>query len=178
MSLLAAFVAMLGKQWLNRYLRHTGGSTIERCGDRQRKFDGLEKWPFRLFIEGLPVVLQIALLLLTCGLSRHMWSVNTSVARVVISLTILGFLFYLAIVVAGASSYECPFQTPASMTLRHLRDSEAVRKWLSTLSPLNVISLIYTACRNTPKLLASPSLPNTASLIYATWMDIDRKSVV
>lgn len=28
MSLLAAFVAMLGKQWLNRYLRHAGGSMI------------------------------------------------------------------------------------------------------------------------------------------------------
>jgi len=28
MSLLAAFVAMLGKQWLNRYLRHAGGSVI------------------------------------------------------------------------------------------------------------------------------------------------------
>ena len=36
-SLLAAFVAMLGKQWLNRYLRHSGGFMIERCGDRQRK---------------------------------------------------------------------------------------------------------------------------------------------
>ena len=45
MSLLAAFVAMLGKQWLNRYLRNSGGSMIERCGDRQRKYDGLEKWP-------------------------------------------------------------------------------------------------------------------------------------
>ena len=45
MSLLAAFVAMLGKQWLNRYLRHTGGSVIERCGDRQRKFDGLRNGP-------------------------------------------------------------------------------------------------------------------------------------
>ena len=82
MSLLAAFVAMLGKQWLNRYLRHTGGSMVERCGDRQRKFDGLEKWPFRLFIESLPIMLQIALLLLASGLSRYMWSVNTSVARV------------------------------------------------------------------------------------------------
>ena len=30
MSLLAAFVAMLSKQWLNRYLRHAGGSMIER----------------------------------------------------------------------------------------------------------------------------------------------------
>ena len=42
-SLLAAFVAMLGKQWLNRYLRNSGGSMIERCGDRQHKCDGLEK---------------------------------------------------------------------------------------------------------------------------------------
>jgi hypothetical protein len=63
-SLLAAFVAMLGKQWLSRYLRHAGGSMIERCGDRQRKFDGLEKWPFRFCMESLPIMLQIALLLL------------------------------------------------------------------------------------------------------------------
>ena len=42
LSLLAAFAAMLGKQWLNRYLRHAGGSTIDRCGDRQHKLDGLQ----------------------------------------------------------------------------------------------------------------------------------------
>ena len=124
MSLLAAFVAMLGKQWLNRYLRHTGGSMIERCGDRQRKFDGLEKWPFRMCMESLPIMLQIALLLLTCGLSRYVWSVNVSVGRVVISFTALGVLFYIAVVAAGTSSYECPFQTPVSIGLRHLRDSE------------------------------------------------------
>jgi len=177
MSLLAAFVAMLGKQWLNRYLRHAGGSMIERCGDRQRKFDGLKKWPFRLFIESLPIMLQIALVLLTCGLSRYMWSVNTSVARVVISFTVFGFLFYIVIVVAGTSSYECPFQTPVSMGLRHLRDSGTAQKWLSGLSPTNVISFIYTARRNTPGLLASLSLPNTASLIYATWMDARQRIV-
>ena len=145
MLLLAAFVAMLGKQWLNRYLRHTGGSMIERCGDRQRKFDGLKKWPFRLFIESLPIILQIALLLLTCGLSRYMWSVSTSVARVVISFTILGILFYIGILVVGTSSYECPFQTPASITLRHLKDSGTIRKLLTSLYPLNVTSPIYTA---------------------------------
>jgi hypothetical protein len=135
MSLLAAFVAMLGKQWLNRYLRHTGGSMIERCGDRQRKFDGLEKWPFRFCMESLPIMLQIALLLLTCGLSRYVWSVNVSVGRVVISFTVLGVLFYIAVVVAGTSSYECPFQTPVSIGLRHLRDSETTRKLLASLFP-------------------------------------------
>ena len=116
-SLLAAFVAMLGKQWLNRYLRHVGGSAIERCGDRQRKCDGLEKWPFHLFVESLPVMLQVSLLLLACGLCRHMWSINTSIASVLITLTALGILFYFGITIAGTSSYECPFQTPTSIAL-------------------------------------------------------------
>jgi hypothetical protein len=115
---------------------------VERCGDRQRKFDGLAKWPFRLFIESLPILLQIALLLLTCGLSRYMWSINTSVARVIISFTVLGALLYIGIVVAGTSSYECPFQTPASIGLRRLRDSETARKLLANLSPPKVTSLI------------------------------------
>ena len=72
MSLLAALVAMVGKQWLSRYLHHAGGSMIQRRGDRQRKFDGLKKWPFRFFIESPPVITQIALLLFSCGLSRYM----------------------------------------------------------------------------------------------------------
>ena len=149
MSLLAVFVAMLGKQWLNGYLRHTGGSTIERCGDRQRKFDGLERWPFCLFIESLPIILQIALFLHTCGLSRYMWSVNMSVANVVISFTAIGILFYIGIVVAGASSYGCPFQTPASMALRYLRDSRTTQKLLARLSLPNIILFIYTSWVNT-----------------------------
>ena len=122
---------------------------IERSGDRQRKCDGLEKWPFRFIVESLPVMLQIALLLLACGLSQYMWSINTSVAHTVISFTIFGILFYIGVVVAGTSSYECPFQTPASMALRHLRDSTTTQKLLASLSPPNVISLIYATLRNT-----------------------------
>ena len=119
-SLLAAFIAMLGKQWLNRYLRNAGGSTIERCGDRQRKCDGLKKWPFHLFVESLPIMLQVSLLLLACGLCRRMWSINPPVAYILLVLTTLGILFYAIIVIVGTSSYECPFQTPASTALRSL----------------------------------------------------------
>jgi hypothetical protein len=119
-SILTAFIAMLGKGWVGRYLRHSGGSRIERCGDRQRKFDGLGKWQFAVVIDTLPVMLQAAVLLFGCGLSRYLWSVNTSVAWVVISFTTLGVLFYFVILAAGTSSYECPFQTPASVLLRRL----------------------------------------------------------
>ena len=91
---------------------------IERCGDRQRKCDGLKKWPFHLFVESLPLMLQLALLLLACGLCKRMSSINTPVAGVLTTLTVLGVVFYVGIIVVGASSYECPFQTPVSTALR------------------------------------------------------------
>ena len=93
---------------------------IERCGDRQRKCDGLKKWPFHVFVESLPVMLQIALFLLASGLCRYMASINIPVAAILIGLTVFGALFYIGIVIAGASSYDCPFQTPGSVALRSL----------------------------------------------------------
>ena len=138
MSLLAAFVAMLGKQWLNRYLRDTGGSMAERCGDRQRKRNGIEKWPFEIFVESLPVMLQLALLLLAIGLSRYMWTINTSVAYTLLGLTAFGVGFFLLVIVAGTSSYECPFQTPASLALRALGVHRTFGRLVSSLPPLGI----------------------------------------
>ncbi|KAF9789723.1 hypothetical protein BJ322DRAFT_553515 [Thelephora terrestris] len=118
LSLLAAFGAMLGKQWLDRYFRHAGGSMIERSGDRQRKCDGLIEGKFHFFIEALPVMLQIALLFLVCGLYTYMASINTSAAFTLITLVGLGALFYLVVLIAGTVWNDCPFQTPASDLLR------------------------------------------------------------
>jgi len=53
-----------------------------------------------------------------------MWFINTFVAYIITTLITLGVL---AIVVAGASSYVCPFQTLASITLRGLW--KKVRPW-------------------------------------------------
>ena len=65
-------------------------------------------------------MLQVALLPLACGLYKHMGSINPTIASVLIALTVLGVLFYLGIVIIGASSYECPFQTPVSVGLRSI----------------------------------------------------------
>ena len=45
--------------------------------------------------------------------------------------------------------YECPFQTPGSTALRRLRQSKTIRVLLGSLSPLKVISLVYTAWKKT-----------------------------
>lgn len=133
--MLAAFLAMLGKQWLHRYTRHKGGSAAERCEDRQRKLDGLERWPFRLVIESPSVLLQLSLLLLVVGLSRSLWDINHTVAWVVVGFIIYGALFYVVIVVIGTFSYECPFQTPLSLIFRSLGVNRPTERLISYFFP-------------------------------------------
>jgi len=128
-SLFAAFLAMLGKQWVNRYLRSHGGSAGDKSRERQRKLDGSERWYFYLIIEGLPVMLQFALLLLGGALSRHLWSISRTVAGVILAFALFGLTSYVFFTVAATLYYNCPYQTPLSVlartAIRYLTRSEA-----------------------------------------------------
>ena len=118
-TLLAAFLAMLGKQWLNRYRQsETRGSTADRCRVRERKLTGIETWKFHVVMESLPLILQCALILLGFALSRYLWEINRSVSSVVIGFACFGFLFYLLIATMSVLSFDCPFQTPFSLLIR------------------------------------------------------------
>ena len=82
-------------------------------------------------------MLQIALLLLGYALSNYLFSINKTVAGVVIGFTAFGFLFYLLVVSAATLSYTCPFQTPLSLIIRsmirfdneHKRYFRRSKKW-------------------------------------------------
>ena len=128
-SLFAAFIAMLGKQWVNRYHRNHGGSAADKSRDRQRKLDGFEKWHFHLVIESLPVMLQLALLLLGCALSRYLWAISRTVAGVIIAITLFGVTSYVFFTLVATLYYNCPYQTPPSSltrtALRHLARGDA-----------------------------------------------------
>jgi len=120
-SLLSAFLAMLGKQWLNRYASvDMRGSAIERSQNRQRKLDGIVAWYFDHVLESLPLMLQGALLLLGCALCQYLWEIDTTVASVVLGVTSFGLLFYLFVVVAGVTTDSCPYQTPGVNVIHHI----------------------------------------------------------
>ena len=116
-ALFSAFLAMLGKQWLNRY---SVGSMADRCHYRQRKLDGMTTWYFHVLMESLPILLQFALLLLGCALSRYLWNVQRTVSGVVVGITSLGVLFYILILAAGVLYTSCPYQTPISQIIRRV----------------------------------------------------------
>ena len=120
-TLLSASLAMLGKQWLNQYAStDMRGTAIERSQNRQRKLNGMAIWNFDLVMQLPPFMLQIALLLLSCALSRYLWEINITVASVVLGVTLFGIISYFFIVAYGASSESCPYQTPISHALRRL----------------------------------------------------------
>jgi len=120
-SILSAFLAMLGKQWLNRYASvNMRGSAIERSQNRQRKLNGIVTWYFDSVMESLPLMLQFALLLLGCALSIYLWGIDKIVASVILAVTAFGVIFFAFVVVAGAASVSCPYQTPGAQILRYV----------------------------------------------------------
>jgi hypothetical protein len=137
-SLLSAFLALLGKHWLNRYAStDMRGTAIERSQNRQQKLDGIATWYFDHVMESPLLMLQAGLLLLSCALTHYFWQINITVASIVLGMTLLGVAFYICIVVAGAASESCPYQTPGSQALLYLRQKaqSTLRSAASTITP-------------------------------------------
>ncbi|KAJ7487336.1 hypothetical protein B0H11DRAFT_1116475 [Mycena galericulata] len=112
-TLLAAFLAVLGKQWIMFYQAVGGRGTIEDRGlERQRKLDGLRKWKFDAVLQMFPLLLQLALLLFSTAISVYLWTVNRSVAFIMLALTSVGFGVYMLLLGSAIVSRDSPFRTP------------------------------------------------------------------
>ncbi|KAJ7769364.1 hypothetical protein B0H16DRAFT_254765 [Mycena metata] len=131
-TLLAALLAVLGKQWLMYYQAAGSRGTIEERGrERQRKLDGLVKWKFEAVLQAFPLLLQLALLLFASSISLYLWTVQHSVAILVTFLTALGLSSYIILLVSATIFSDCPFQTPLGPLLR-----QAVKTIGGTLQPV------------------------------------------
>ncbi|KAJ7150832.1 hypothetical protein C8R43DRAFT_1107270 [Mycena crocata] len=120
-TLLAALLAVLGKQWLMFYSAAGERGTIEaRCLERQRKLDGLRKWKFETIIQMFPLLLQFGLLLFASALSVYLWTIHISLAVIVLGLTSLGCSAYIFLLVSTVVSPDSPFQSPLTPLLAWL----------------------------------------------------------
>ncbi|KAJ6571967.1 hypothetical protein B0H19DRAFT_853005, partial [Mycena capillaripes] len=111
-TLLAALLAVLGKQWLLHY-GSVGekGTTRERALERQRKVDGLRHWKFDLAMQILPLLLQFSVFLFAVGLSFYLWTIHPMVASMVVGLTFFGLTVYSLMLISSMMSPDSPFQT-------------------------------------------------------------------
>ncbi|KAJ7778597.1 hypothetical protein DFH07DRAFT_910899, partial [Mycena maculata] len=126
-TLLAALLAVLGKQWIMYYQAAGSRGTIEERGlERQRKLDGLRKWKFDAVLQMFPLLLQLALLLFSAALSIYLWTIHHAIAIIVWVLTLVGIGLYTFLLVSATRSPDSPFQTPLvplfSKVNRKIRD--------------------------------------------------------
>jgi hypothetical protein len=115
--LLAALLAVLGKQWL-MYYSSAGDSrgTIEERGlERQRKLDGLRKWKFESIMQTFPLLLQLALLIFSAALSTYLWTVHLSLALIVLIMTVVGFTSYMTLLASAVVFTDSPFWNPPTI---------------------------------------------------------------
>jgi len=176
-ALLAAFLAMLGKQWLNL---HVEGSLIDRSRHRELKMRGMITWRFKMIMECLPFVMQVSLLLLGYALARYLWDLSRTVSTVIATFTVFGLLFYLSIVFAATVWKTCPFQTPVSVVLRHIvslaRKSQHrwLRKRRGQLSGMvNFRKLNESFVTATEELTLEPHAPHDVLTLALTVVDLE-----
>jgi Family of unknown function (DUF6535) len=119
MSFLTAFSGVLGKQWLGHFKtsRFGQGTLSQCCTQRQRKVDALKTLHSDTIIASLPILLQLSLLFFGVALAANIWTLQHTVASVIIGTTSLGVVFYFFTVVSSLKSSDCPFLNPVSTHL-------------------------------------------------------------
>lgn len=111
-------LAMLEKRRINRYIRNRRHPPVNKSRDRQQKLDGLGGRYFRLAIKSLPVMLQLALLLLGFALSLYLWTTSRTSVQVAPAFTLFAVVSYVLLTLTVMVYYNCPHRTPRSIAAR------------------------------------------------------------
>ncbi|KAL1679206.1 hypothetical protein EV122DRAFT_289744 [Schizophyllum commune] len=114
LSLSAALMAVLVKQWLQAYKSNTFGAPKHQALVRQFRLAGIERWNVPLIVGLLPMILHLALLLFFVGLTLFIFTLSSAIAAVVIALASIIYSVYLATNILPMLEPGCPYKTPLS----------------------------------------------------------------
>ncbi|KAI0370978.1 hypothetical protein BV20DRAFT_943154, partial [Pilatotrama ljubarskyi] len=111
LSLAAALITILAKQWVNYLLAGLSPHPSTRARHRQYRVDGMHKWNLPAIISFLPILLHVSLLLFFAGLIDFVWGLNESVAIVSALLVCTTSVVYAAANMLAYVYPECLFKT-------------------------------------------------------------------
>ncbi|KAL1717940.1 hypothetical protein EV715DRAFT_202060 [Schizophyllum commune] len=102
LSLSAALMSVLIKQWLQAYSSNVFGTPRKQALVRQFRLIGVERWNVPLIVGLLPMLLHLSLLLFFVGLSLYLFTFDTVIASVIAGLAIFyGYAAFQASVAAA-----------------------------------------------------------------------------
>jgi hypothetical protein len=122
LSLAAAMMAMLAKEWLSAFTASTPRHPHEYALQRQARFDALVSWNALRIIDFLPTLLHFSLLMFTLGLIVQLWLLDRVIAMIVAAASATLTLSYLGVVILGAATDTCPYRTRVSRYIKKIFD--------------------------------------------------------
>jgi hypothetical protein len=118
LSVSAALLAILVKQWLREYMTWTFMAPGKNAVALRRYRDlGWNKWLVRRWRDAIPTLLQTALLLFFWGLIEFLWGLQPVVAVVISVLIGIALAIFLVIAFIPLVDAQCPYRSPFSWLL-------------------------------------------------------------
>ena len=112
MSLMTASFGILVKQWLHEFMAQDTQDPKVRIRIRFFRSEGLDKWQVFQIAAGLPMLLQVALVLFFIGLSEFLIHLHYVVGLISAGFVILWAAIFIFMTVAPMLSSQCPYKTP------------------------------------------------------------------
>jgi hypothetical protein len=115
-SLFCALLATLQQRWARRYLGLTQPHVAIHKRAHIRSFfaEGVTRFNVHVAVEALPALLHISVFLFLAGLVISLFTIHHTVAYIILSTTVVGFLFYAAITVMPIVHHDSPYTSPLS----------------------------------------------------------------
>ena len=139
LSLAAALLGIMAKQWIREYLKWDSALAAprENVMVRQIRFEAWEEWRVEAIIWSIPVFLEIAMVLFLAGIAALLWTLDDVVAEIV-TVVIAVFLGVVAtLTVLPVFVKRCPYKSPTTWILLRLYTfgRRAAVAFLACISP-------------------------------------------
>ncbi|KIO21987.1 hypothetical protein M407DRAFT_28472 [Tulasnella calospora MUT 4182] len=138
LALLAAFLAVLGQQWLVYYRKRSGGGAEVQRWEQLRRYLGAKRWRLEAILDDiLPSLLQLGLVIFCIAFALYLGTLNRWICyttAIPMGLA-LAFIFFMAI--SATLDQWCPFKSPLSRTLQLIPPSVAQPAWHTILACLS-----------------------------------------
>ena len=116
LSLICALSATLMQQWARRYQQLAQAETTlyKRARTRAYLFQGVKLFGLSQAVEAVPALLHVAVFLFFAGLIDFLFSVDTTVGRVILGVMCFFAAIYIFLTFLPNLRPNCPYRTPFS----------------------------------------------------------------
>lgn len=148
LSLSAAFLAVLAKQWIHNLTFGIPSSPSSASYIRQYRLDGLQKWRLPAVIGFLPIFLHLSLILFFAGLILFLIPINTTVMAVISIFSGATVLFYAVTNILSGFIPAFPYQTSLTLMTRGIGSAISMVYLWSRIITAEIVMTLCVNCQN------------------------------